>query len=57
MREHHSLLRLRLLQEHWKPPEVALPEGASLDEEVITTIIRVTDGPAPSARKRLMAVA
>ena len=32
----------RLLQEHWTPAGGALPEGAPLDEEIITTIIRVT---------------
>lgn len=34
----------RLLQERWTPPGMALPERASLNEEVITTIIRVTGG-------------
>lgn len=34
----------RLLQEHWSPADVVFPRGASLNEEVITTIIRVTGG-------------
>jgi DNA transposition AAA+ family ATPase len=34
----------RLLQEHWTSTGVALPEEATLEEEVITAIIRVTGG-------------